>query len=87
MTTTTQPKIKYADTVGEYELLDRPAPTRGMMGYLPGQQADGYGRKISTNHKLRFNGEKREYRVYCICFSNAGSNYIIRKGETLYLRG
>jgi hypothetical protein len=36
---------------------------------------------------LRFNGDTKLYRVYCICYSNAGSCYVIVKGERLYLRG
>lgn len=53
--------------------------------FFPGQGADGYGRKISTDLMLQFKGEKRKYRVYCVCFSNAGSHYIIRNKKSLYL--
>jgi hypothetical protein len=47
------------------------------------QTATGYGRKLNTGRKLRYNG--RLYRIYCCCYSNAGSNYIIVKGETIYI--
>jgi hypothetical protein len=47
------------------------------------QTATGYGKKLNTGKKFGFNG--RYYRVYCSIFSNAGSNYIIVKGETIYL--
>jgi len=84
MTPTT---ITYVDE-DDYEMLDSPVPRRGgHMQLLPGQQSDGYGRKITTDRILRFHGETRVYRVYAICFSNAASHYIIREGQTLYLRG
>jgi hypothetical protein len=43
----------------------------------------GYGSKQATDYKVRAGG--RDYRVYCICWSNSGSLYIISKGERLYL--
>ena len=43
----------------------------------------GYGCKIPTCHMVQVDG-KRWYRMYCICYSNSGSTYIIVKGETLY---
>jgi len=79
--------VKYAeDVIGEFTLHRRPVPKRGIMQLSPGQGEDGYGRKITTDICLKFKGEKRERRVYCVCFSNSGSNYIIVKGETLYLK-
>jgi hypothetical protein len=53
---------------------------------FPGQGADGYGNKISTDLMVQFRGEKRKYRVYCACFSNCGSNWIVRNGQPLFLR-
>tara|TARA_A100001201_G_C3968473_1_gene164854 strand:- start:250 stop:495 length:246 start_codon:yes stop_codon:yes gene_type:complete len=47
------------------------------------QTASGYGRKLTTPYKVEHNG--RLYRVYCVCFSNAGSLYILPGGEPLYL--
>lgn len=52
--------------------------------FFPGQGADSYGKKISTDLMLQFKGEKRKYRVYCTCFSNCGSHWIMRKGERLH---
>ena len=48
------------------------------------QTASGYGSKLTTRYKTRYND--RLYRVYCICFSNSGTCYIISKGERLYIR-
>jgi hypothetical protein len=47
------------------------------------QTASGYGSKLTTPYKVEHNG--RLYRVYCVCFSNAGTLYILPKGEPLYL--
>ena len=48
------------------------------------QTATGYGRKLTTPYKTAHNG--RLYRVYCVCFSNVGSLYIISKGQRFHLR-
>lgn len=48
------------------------------------QTASGFGRKLTTAKKVRYNG--RYYRIYCCQISNAGSQYIIAKGKILYLR-
>lgn len=80
-------EIQYADeVVGPYTLHRRPVPRRGMLQLAPGQGADGYGRKISTDICLKFSGEKRERRVYCCCFSNCGTCYVVVNGQTLYLK-
>jgi len=47
------------------------------------QTASGYGRKLTTPYKVEHNG--RLYRVYCVCFSNSGSLYILPGGKPLYL--
>jgi hypothetical protein len=47
------------------------------------QTASGYGRKLTTPLKISFNGKL--YRIYCTCFSNAGSNWFIVKGEKIYV--
>jgi len=81
--------VRYADeVVGSYTLHRRPVKQRqvGWQTLAPGQGEDGYGKKITTDIMLRFNSHRRMYRVYCICFSNAGSNYITYKGQTLYLK-
>jgi hypothetical protein len=80
-------QIQYADVVvGNYSLHRSPVSRRGFLGSLPGQGDDGYGRKITTEIKLKFAGESRAYRVYSTCFSNAASHWIIRKGVKLWLR-
>ena len=47
------------------------------------QTATGYGRKLTTRYKISFEG--RLYRVYCTCFSNSGSNWIIAKGQKIFI--
>lgn len=80
-------QIKYADeVVGTYTLHRRPVPKRGMLQLSPGQGADGYGKKITTDICLKFRGEKKERRVYCICFSNSGTCYVVVNGKPLYLK-
>lgn len=80
-------QIQYADeVVGTYTLHRRPVPKRGMLQLAPGQGADGYGKKITTDICLKFRGEKKERRVYCICFSNSGTCYVVVNGKPLYLK-
>ena len=47
------------------------------------QTATGYGSKLTTPYKVKYNG--RLYRVYCRCYSNVGSLYILPGGKPLYL--
>ena len=47
------------------------------------ETASGYGRKLTTEYKVRYNG--RLYRVYCCCFSNSGTRYIVAGGRELVL--
>jgi hypothetical protein len=49
-----------------------------------GRDAQGYGSKIPTAFMLQLDG-KRWHRVYVVCFSNAGSAYVVSKGQSLYL--
>jgi len=49
------------------------------------QTATGYGKKLTTPYKVEHNG--RLYRVYCACFSNSGTLYILPGGKPLYLAG
>ena len=78
--------IVYADAVGSYKLHRRPVARRGgILGLLPGQSEDGYGRKITTDLVLVFNGETRERRVYATCFSNCASHWITHNRRTLWL--
>jgi len=48
------------------------------------QTATGYGAKLTTAWKIPFAG--RLYRVYCTVFSNAGSHWILAKGEKIFIR-
>lgn len=57
---------------------------KGILQLAPGQGADGYGKKISTDYVAHFDG--REHRVYCICFSNSGSLYVLVKKEMFFVR-
>lgn len=50
-----------------------------------GRNVSGYGRRIATRFKVRFDGKGRAYRVFCVIFSNIGSLYIVVKGKNLYL--
>lgn len=47
---------------------------RGLM-----QTATGYGSKLVTSKMLRYNGIW--HRIYCMCYSNSGTNYILVKGK------
>ena len=48
------------------------------------QTASGYGKKLTTRYKIAHKG--RTYRVYACVFGNAGSLYILAKGQRIYLR-
>jgi hypothetical protein len=61
-----------------------PVPRRGMLQLAPGQGLHGYGNKISSDYMAHVNG--RAYRVYCTCYSNVASYYIVSKGEKLFVR-
>ena len=45
------------------------------------QTASGYGRKLSTPYVTYFGGRRR--RVYCCCYSNLGTCYVIERGRWL----
>ena len=47
--------------------------------------ATGYGRKIPTEYMLRI--ARRWHRVYVMNYGNAGSAYVLIKGETHFLSG
>lgn len=80
-------EIVYADAaVGSYTLHSCPVPRRGVLQLAPGQSAEGYGRKITTDIVLKFRGDTQERRVYATCFSNAASHWIIHHGTKLWLR-
>jgi len=72
--------IKYVEN--EYESKDAP-----LWWHLQGlsQTSSGYGSKLTSSHMIRFHGEKIWRRVYVVQWSNAGSPYVIVKGETQFL--
>lgn len=72
----------------DYEAIRRPVMRRGILQLAPGQSPSGYGRKISTDYMIRFRDDprKRLHRVYCVCYSNSGSLYVIRGGRWLFIR-
>lgn len=70
--------VEYCDN-GPLWVDELPWQKRGLM-----ETATGYGRKLTTRYKTTWNG--RTYRVYCCCFSNAGTLYIISKGRELAIR-
>lgn len=45
------------------------------------ETATGYGKRLNTGLKIRFNG--RDYRVYCTCFSNSGTCWFTAKGRRI----
>ena len=76
--------LRYLTDVFTDVVFSRNDVPRDGLGHAPGQGADGYGRKITTDYVAQING--RTYRVYAICFSNAASHYVTYKGEKLFLK-
>ena len=64
-----------------YEIVERPVMRKGTL--LPGQDQFGYGLKITTDKVVV--KDKRTYRVFCTQISNAGSCWIIKGGQKLFL--
>lgn len=65
-----------------YRLVDTPLSwqTAGLS-----YTASGYGAKIPTRYVAKFfNGLRR--RVYCTCYSNAGTYWVYVSGERVILR-
>jgi len=51
-----------------------------------GANGTGYGSKISTRFEVRLAGDTARYRrVYAMCYANAASLYVIRRGEVTFL--
>lgn len=73
------PETLYIDATRE-ELLYSPTDwqKRGLQ-----ETATGYGSKLTTVHKISLDGKL--YRVYCCCYSNAGTCYITRKGQRIII--
>jgi hypothetical protein len=47
------------------------------------QTASGYGRKLTTTHRVKVDG--RWHRVYVCQYSNAGTAYIVKGGDWMIL--
>lgn len=80
--------VEYAHDIGTYTLHRRPLNLgpNSWMRRAPGQNADGYGKKITMDIVLKFAGNKQEYRVYLTCWSNSGKCWITYRGRKLFLR-
>lgn len=78
-------EVKYQEK--PYEVVMRPVERRGILQIAPGQGVSGYGKKISTDRMIKLPGDHRLRRVYCVCYSNVGSLYIMKGGEPYYLHG
>jgi hypothetical protein len=50
------------------------------------QTASGYGSKLQTSYMIQLDAKPRWYRIYCICYSNVGSLYVMVKGTRLFIR-
>lgn len=48
------------------------------------QTATGYGSKLRTSWIVRIG--TRWHRVYCVCYSNVGTCYVIRGGKRYIVR-
>jgi len=60
-------------TLGAHNFKETDAPRHN--------SASGYGAKIPTRYMVRVGNYWR--RVYCACWSNVGTLYIMRKGQKL----
>jgi hypothetical protein len=50
------------------------------------QTATGYGSKLTTEYLIQSGTSSVWRRVYCICYSNNGSLYILRAGKREFIR-
>lgn len=67
---------------GEVDMiLSRVRRRGGLLNLAPGQNTTGYGAKIATDWVVRYAGRIR--RVYCTCFSNAGTCWFRVKGRKM----
>lgn len=75
----TEPLRYLRDVAPDAKIYRSPVRPDGWGSSYPGQRADGYGRKISTDYVARYGGRTR--RVYVCQFSNAGTAYVIDGGR------
>lgn len=47
------------------------------------ETASGYGKKLTTVWKIHYCGKL--HRIYCCCFSNNGTAYILSHGERIVI--
>ena len=66
--------------VNEPDFMYKPLPWQ-LQGLM--YTASGYGSKIPTIKMIKYNN--RMYRVYCHIYSNAGTCYVIIKGEKVII--
>ena len=66
-----------------YEIGDLESKDAPLWWHLKGLSytASGYGSKIPTPTMVLLPGCNRWRRVYCMIYSNAGTCYVLRKGE------
>lgn len=55
-------------------------------GRIPGLNANGYGKKISTRYMIKLPGSTRWLRVYQTQFSNNASLWVETKDGTFFVR-
>lgn len=67
----------------EKEVQDR--KIEKLKGWQRYTNVTGYGSKIPTKYMLKIKNRWR--RVYCICYSNVGSLYILKNKRRYYLDG
>ena len=62
----------------EFRLDDLPHKIKMLWWQEQGLQytRTGYGSKIPTRHMVKLPGSNRWRRVYCCCWSNAGTCYV-----------
>jgi hypothetical protein len=49
------------------------------------QTASGYGSKLRTSYMIQLDGKPLWRRIYCICYSNSGSLYVLVSGQRLFV--
>lgn len=72
-------KNGYQLVIADQPLIDAPLwwHDKGLQ-----QTVTGYGKKLTTRHKVEFEGKKR--RIYCTCFSNSGSLWFTANGKKYF---
>ena len=71
-----RPPIKYLHDTTSFKVRERPCKSHG-------QNAQSYGRKISTGYIIQIGS--RWHRVYATCYSNAASYWVMYRGEQWHL--